>query len=85
MLQDAAAKPEMAHIHEAFIHDINTDGKLAFQSGITTDSGFTAWYLERLGFDWCVINNTYVKEYIEYFNRIGYWRVNSEEQGLSAL
>ena len=65
----------MAHIYEAFIHELGAEGSLNHQSGITLDNGFTTWHLNRLGFDWPEIDANYLTRFIKYFNDIRCWTV----------
>ena len=68
----AGSHPKTAHIHKAFINDISTDGAL-YQSSIRLESHFTEWHLGQTGFVWPVMNDAYLKGYIDYFTRIQYW------------
>ncbi|MCL2253517.1 MAG: amino acid adenylation domain-containing protein [Lachnospiraceae bacterium] len=63
------------HIKETFIHDINKDGRLNFQSNIKLGNDFSIYYLNRMGFEWSPINDGYLEKYIFYFKNIGYWEV----------
>ena len=72
-VQNTVQQPEIAYIHEAFIHDIGSDGRIAFQSNISLNNDFTTQFLRETGFEWCDIGGAYLEEYIKYFNKIGYW------------
>ena len=72
-LYEAGKQPETEHIREAFIHDLDADGKLRLQSGVTLGSDFSIWYRNRIGYDWPGLGEDYLTRYIEYFRDIGYW------------
>jgi amino acid adenylation domain-containing protein/thioester reductase-like protein len=65
---------DKSHIHRAFIDDYDSDGKINFKSNIEINNNFTTKYLNQAGFEWRKIDSEYLTKYIEYFNKIGYWR-----------
>ena len=43
---------------------------------ISIDNDFTCSYLREIGFEWCKIDDKYLKAYVQYFNQLGYWEDN---------
>ena len=64
---------EIKYIFEAFINDMDTNNRLAF-SNLHIDTDFTVQYLKSLGFEWSKIDLEYLKKYMEYFRKKGYWK-----------
>ena len=62
-----------AHIHEAFINDIEADKRINLGGNITLNNDFTTWYLNKAGFEWGDIERGYIEKYIRYFDGIGFW------------
>lgn len=72
-LRKTAECPETKHIFETFIMDMDSNGRLNYESNIHVESEFTEEYLRRLGFNWSEIGTQYLRKYVEYFKKIGYW------------
>ena len=64
---------EIKYIFEAFINDMDANNRLTF-SNLHIDTDFTVQYLKRLGFEWSEIDLEYLKKYMEYFRKKGYWK-----------
>ena len=64
---------EIKYIFEAFINDMDDNHWLVF-SNLHIDTDFTVQYLKRLGFEWSEIDLEYLKKYMEYFRKKGYWK-----------
>lgn len=62
------------YIFEAFINDIDENDRLNYDSNIRIENDFTVQYLKMLGFEWKDIDIDYLRKYIEYFKKIGYFR-----------
>ena len=69
-LDKAASNPKTAHIFEAFVNDISTDGDFRLQSKIELCNAHTTRYLERAGFVWQDVDERYLREYVEYFRGV---------------
>ena len=41
------------------------------------ENEFTCSYLHEIGFQWCEINDAYLKAYLQYFDQLGYWKNNN--------
>jgi len=65
--------PEKSHIYETFINDIDEKGALQFNSSIILDNSHSIQYLNEIGFNWSKIDTTYLRKYVEYFHKIGYF------------
>ena len=68
-----AAVQNTPNIREVFIHDIGIDGNLNLKSNIELNNDFTAQCLNLAGFEWNLIDDRYLKNYICYFMNNGYW------------
>lgn len=71
----AKIESEQSYIYEAFVNDLDENGKLAYDSNIHIQNDFTCDYLKKLGFEWTDIDYEYVKGYVEYFRQLGYLKV----------
>jgi hypothetical protein len=71
----AAMSSEQSYVYEAFMNDLDDDGKLAYDSNIHIQNDFTLSYLKQLGFEWSEIDYEYVKGYLDYFREIGYLKI----------
>lgn len=63
------------YIYETFINDMDADDRLNYDSKIRIENGFTIEYLRRLGFEWPEIGLEYLRNYVNYFRKIGYLEV----------
>jgi len=72
-VRDTVQQTGQEHIHEAFIHDIGANGQFVLRNNIKLSNDFTQWYLKQIGFDWCEIDDRYIRGYIKHFRDIGYW------------
>ena len=73
MLQRMGQHPDTAYIYEALQNDLDDTGKLVYDSNIHIRNSFTVWFLEKLGFQWAKIDLDYVREYLNYFRKLGYF------------
>ena len=74
-----------AYIYEAFMNDMDQEGRLNYETNIQIKNDFTLSYLKQLGFIWTKIDYDYVKGYIEYFKKLGYLEVHTHEDEISVL
>jgi amino acid adenylation domain-containing protein/thioester reductase-like protein len=65
--------PGREHIHEAFIDDVDANGKVNFHSNITLENHNTVNFLEKAGFSWKDVDDSYLHEYVRYFRNINFW------------
>ena len=77
MLSESAKREETEHILETFVRDMDAQNRLAY-SRIHVDTAFTAAYLQRFGFAWSEIDAEYLRKYVEYFRKVGYWKVKTQ-------
>lgn len=63
---------DRAYIYEAFLNDMDSNGKINYETNIHIENAFTLSYLKQLGFEWPKIDYAYVKGYLEYFIGLGY-------------
>lgn len=73
MLQRMGQHPDTAYIYEALQNDLDDTGKLVYDSNIHIRNSFTVWFLEKLGFRWAKIDLDYVRGYLNYFRKLGYF------------
>jgi amino acid adenylation domain-containing protein/thioester reductase-like protein len=71
---------ETLYIYEAFKNDINLHGNIDLRSNVHISNNFTHWFLNRIGFRWKQIDTEYISSYIDYFCRLGYFRIQQFEQ-----
>ncbi len=57
------------HIH------MDSSGRLIFDTNIHIKNDFTTWFMSRIGFEWNEIGEDYVKGYLEYFRKAGFFSV----------
>lgn len=74
-LYETAKQADTKHIFESFVNYLGTDGQLAYNSSICIDSTFTEEYLQRMGVTWSEIGIEYLRKYVQYFKKIGYWEM----------
>lgn len=74
MLQTKAKCTEDKYIYEAFQNDLDKNGSLNYESNIHILNDFTMWFMEKLHFEWKEIDIEYIKGYIDYFRKIGYFK-----------
>lgn len=60
-------------IYETLQNDLDAARKLQYESNIHVENDFTVRFLKQTGFSWSEIDGRYIREYIEYFRRLGYW------------
>lgn len=63
------------HIFKALQNDLDENGKLVYESNIHIKNDFTVWFLKQVGFEWGMIDEDYVRGYVEYFRKLGYLNV----------
>ena len=73
-LRQTAKQTGMEHIFETFINDMDENDQLNYDSNIRIENDFTVQYLKQLGFEWSEIGVDYLRKYVEYFKKIGYFR-----------
>ena len=73
-LQIVSKQEDMDHIFETFINDMDENDQLNYDSNIRIENDFTVQYLKMLGFEWSDIGIEYLRKYVEYFKKIGYFR-----------
>lgn len=74
-LRQTAIQSGTAHIFETFINDMDANDRLVYDSNIRIENDFTVRYLRQLGFEWSEIGLEYLRKYMDYFRKIGYWEV----------
>ena len=65
-----------AYIYEAFLNDMDSNGRINYETNIHIENAFTLSYLKQLGFEWTKIDYEYMKGYLEYFKRLGYLEID---------
>lgn len=73
-LRETAKQAGLEHIFETFINDLDEQDRLNYDSNIRIENAFTEEYLQKLGFIWGEIGLEYLRKYVEYFKKIGYWK-----------
>lgn len=62
---------------EAFIGDMDSYERLVYDRGIHVINDRTVQYLKKLGFEWSEIGQEYLRKYVEYFQRAGYFTLKA--------
>ena len=57
------------HIH------MDPSGRLIYDTNIHIKNDFTTWFMSQIGFEWNEIGEDYVKGYLEYFRKAGFFNV----------
>ena len=66
-------EPGKEWIYEAFQNDMDHDGRLMYGQNHHIINEFTNRFLQEIGFEWPMIDSTYVSNYIKYFKDLGYF------------
>ncbi|MFI3175656.1 MAG: amino acid adenylation domain-containing protein [Bacillota bacterium] len=74
-MNDTMNDEQTRYIYETLIHECDAQGKLMYDTPILTSNESTVNYLNKLGFFWGKVTDHYIKDYINYFERIGYMEV----------
>ncbi len=74
VLRKTMEQTQSKHIFEAFIGDMDENDRLNYDSNIRIENDFTVEYLRKLSFEWNDIDFGYIKKYVEYFRKIGYFK-----------
>ena len=61
------------HIFETFINDMDENDQLNYESNIHIENAFTVERFKQIGFEWNEIDYEYIKKYVEYFRKIGFF------------
>ena len=67
-------------ILSGILRDFDSDQKLVYESKVKLKSEFTIEYLAKIGFEWPIIDNTYLTRFLDYFALIGYIKKEKEEK-----
>lgn len=74
IIDEISGESDKSHILETFINELDDKNRLSYESNIQIKFDFTIQYLKRLGFEWPKIGMDYLRKYVEYFRRIGYFK-----------
>ena len=74
-LQRIAKDSKTEYIYEAFQNDMDENGQLVYDSNIRIKNDFTDWFMRKVGFEWAQIDFEYIKGYVDYFRKLGYFEV----------
>ena len=72
-LRTTATQSGKEYIFETFINDLDENYHLNYGSNIQINSDFSVEYLKRLGFEWKETDAEYIRKYVAYFRKIGYF------------
>ncbi len=64
------------YIFEALQNDMDDKGELVYDSNIRIMNDFTLWFLKQTGFEWCEIDEKYLRGYLKYFMDLGYIKLD---------
>lgn len=84
-LQDTIQNSGTEYIFEAFQNDMDELGHLVYDSNIRLENDFTLWFLKKVGFEWNETDMEYISGYVDYFRKLGYLKVQYEEQSLCLI
>ena len=73
-LRATATQSGKEYIYETFINDMDENYRLHYEGNIQINSEFSVEYLRRLGFEWKDIDLEYIRKYVDYFRKIGYFK-----------
>ena len=73
-VQKTLESPESQNTLSGIINDLNNNYELNYKKDIDLSSNLTQLYLERLGFNWPKIDETYITKYISYMKKINYFK-----------
>ncbi len=74
VLRKTMEATQSKHIFEAFIDDMDENDRLNYDSNIRIENDFTVEYLRKLDFEWNDIGFEYIKKYVGYFRKNGYFK-----------
>ena len=72
-LKETMRSTQTEYIYEAFQRDMDENDKLVYETNIHIGNEFTHWFMKRVGFVWNEMDLRYLKAYIEYFRKLGYF------------
>ena len=73
LLRATAKSSGTQHIFETFINDMDENDQLNYESNIHIENAFTVERFKQIGFEWNEIDYEYIKKYVEYFRKIGFF------------
>lgn len=59
-----------SNILSGIINDLDNDKKLMYNSNVNILSEFTRGFLYRIGFEWPIIDEEYIRKYLEYLTKV---------------
>jgi len=63
---------ELKNKISGLIPDLNKNKTLSIVAKTLPDAYFSTLYLKSIGFEWPEIDEEYVKQFLDYFKKIGY-------------
>lgn len=76
LLQQAAQQETLSQVMTAFVNDMDENYRLHYESNIHVDSSFTVSQLVACGFRWEPMSYDYIRAYISYFHKNGFFEVS---------
>ena len=74
-LEKTMSDPERNYIYERLQNDLDQDGRLLYDSRIHVKNEYTMRFLGKLGFSWIDASGEYLRGYIDYFRKLGYFQI----------
>lgn len=62
------------------VRDLDNNKQLNYDSKVLLKNDFSKEFLNKMGFQWPIINNLYIKKYLDYMIKVGYLNIKIKEQ-----
>ena len=72
-LRRTAKQTGKEYIFETFIQDMDEHDRVHFEGSVRMENDFTVRYLKQFGFAWKETDLPYLRKYVDYFRKIGYF------------
>ncbi len=73
-VKSAANNPQTLFISDSLVNDMDSHGRLIYDSNIHIKNDFSCQFMSKIGFEWTDIDESYIKSYIDYFKELGYFK-----------
>ena len=77
-INDIFTREDSDKILSGILRDFDKNRKLVYESKVKIKSEFTINYLEKIGYIWPKIDETYLVKFLDYFIKLGYLKRKEE-------
>lgn len=62
------------NVYDSMKNELNERRLLENHARVITNSSFTEQLLKEIGFEWCDVTQEYIDKYVQYFDKLNYWK-----------